>query len=165
MLKVSKYCLLLLIASCVLFAQPAMAADAINGNLVSVGWLEQNLNSADLLILDASPAQMYKAQHIPGAINVDLFSYGAPGTFACPRWNSACSRVGVSRGKKILIYDQGGSYMATRLFYDLYYYGFPAKDLLVLDGGLVEMEGRCRIDNEGSDTSSAERLVPHHDDQ
>ena len=26
--------------------------------------------------------------------------------------------------------------MATRLFYDLYYYGFPAKDLMILDGGL-----------------------------
>ena len=28
--------------------------------------------------------------------------------------------------------------MATRLFYDLYYYGYPAKDLLILDGGLAK---------------------------
>ena len=30
--------------------------------------------------------------------------------------------------------DQGGSFQATRLLYSLYRDGFPAKDLLVLDG-------------------------------
>lgn len=135
MLKVFRYCLMLLIAGGVGFVQPAMAADGIKGNLVSVSWLEQNLNSADLLILDASPAQLYKAQHIPGAINLDLFSYGAQEP-SVAEMEQRLQSVGVSRGRKILIYDQGGSYLATRLFYDLYYYGFPAKDLLVLDGGL-----------------------------
>ena len=66
-----------------------MAADG--SHLVSVGWLEQNINRADLLILDASPAQIYRAQHIPGALNVDLFSYGAQ-KLQSPKWNSACSR-------------------------------------------------------------------------
>lgn len=112
-----------------------MAADAIKGNLVTVSWLEQNLKSADLLILDASPAQLYKAQHIPGAINVDLFSYGAQEA-PVPEMEQRLQSFGISRGKKILIYDQGGSFMATRVFYDLYYYGFPARDLLILDGGL-----------------------------
>ena len=49
-----------LIASCVLFASPLRAADPVKGNLVSVDWLEKNLKDADLLILDASPAQIYK---------------------------------------------------------------------------------------------------------
>ena len=135
MLKLSKYCLLFLIASCVLLARPLMAADGIKGNLASVSWLEQNLTSADVLILDASPAQMYKAQHIPGAVSVDVFSYGArevPVSDMEQRFQS----WGISRGKKILIYDEGGSFSATKLFYDLYYYGFPARDLLVLDGGM-----------------------------
>ncbi len=135
MLKQTKYCLLLLISGCMCFVQPARAADRIKGNLVSVSWLEQNLNSVDLLILDASAAQLYKAQHIPGAINLDLFSYGAQEA-SVPEMEQRLQSVGVTRGKKILIYDQGGSYMATRLFYDLYYYGYPARDLLVLDGGL-----------------------------
>ena len=137
MLKISKYCLLFLIASCVLFASPLRAADAVKGNLVSVDWLEKNLKDADLLILDASPAQIYKGQHIPGALNVDLFSYGAQEP-SVPEMEQRLQSVGVSRGKKILIYDQGGSFMATRLFYDLYYYGYPAKDLLILDGGLAK---------------------------
>lgn len=135
MLKASKNCFLFLIASWVLWVQPLMAADGIKGNLASVSWLEQNLKSADILILDASPAQMYKVQHIPGAINVDLFSYGAQES-PVAEMEQRLQSWGISRGKKILIYDQGGSFMATRLFYDLYYYGFPASDLLVLDGGI-----------------------------
>ena len=76
MLKTSKYCLLFLIASCGVLAQPLMAAEGIKGNPVSVSWLQQNLNSADILVVDASLAQLHNAQHIPGAVDVDLFSYG-----------------------------------------------------------------------------------------
>ena len=53
--------------------------------------------------------------------------------------------VGISRGKKILIYDQGGSFMATRLFYDLYYYGYPAKDMMILDGGLAKWKAAAGL--------------------
>ena len=143
MSKFFKYCLLLVLASCALLARPAMATDGMSGHLVSVAWLEQNLGSADLLILDASPGQIYKGQHIPGALNVDLFSYGAQEA-SLPEMEQRLQSVGVSRGKKILIYDQGGSYMATRLFYDLYYYGFPAKDLMILDGGLAKWKAAGR---------------------
>ena len=143
MIKVFKVCLLLVLASCALLARPSVAADAITGRLVSVGWLEQNLSSGDLLILDASPGQIYKGQHIPGALNVDLFSYGAQEA-SLPEMEQRLQAVGVSRGKKILIYDQGGSYMATRLFYDLYYYGFPATDLMILDGGLAKWKAAGR---------------------
>lgn len=34
--------------------------------------------------------------------------------------------------------------MATRLFFDLYYHGFPTKDLLVLDGGLFKWQEEGR---------------------
>ena len=141
MLKVIRICLLLLIAGCALFARPSVAA---NGNLVSVGWLEQNIHRDDLLILDASPAQIYRAQHIPGALNVDLFSYGAQEA-SVPEMEQRLQSVGVSRGKKVLIYDQGGSFMATRLFYDLYYYGYPAKDMMILDGGFAKWKSAAGL--------------------
>ena len=115
----------------------------VSGHLVSVAWLEQNLSSAEMLILDASPGQIYKGQHIPGALNVDLFSYGAQEA-SLSEMEQRLQAVGVSRGKKIVIYDQGGSYMATRLFYDLYYHGFPAKDLMILDGGLAKWKAAGR---------------------
>jgi 3-mercaptopyruvate sulfurtransferase SseA len=62
------------LAACLLVAKPARS-----GNLVDAQWLERNLKSADVLILDASPAPVYAANHIPGALSVDLMSYGLPG--------------------------------------------------------------------------------------
>lgn len=135
MLKISRCLFLLFIATCGFSLPPVTAADGLKGNLVTVSWLEQNLKRSDLLILDASPAQMYKAQHIPGAINVDVFSYGGR-EVPVSEMEQRIQSWGISRGKKIVMYDQGGSFSATKLFYDLYYYGFPARDLLVLDGGM-----------------------------
>jgi len=89
-----------------------------------------------VVILDASPAQAYAAKHIPGAFNYDIFIYGAkelPLTEIEKRYQS----WGISPGKKIVIYDQGGSFLATRLFFSLEYYGFPTKNLFILDGGLL----------------------------
>ena len=139
MLKVSRYCFLFAVAGCLLLAQPLMAAEGIKGNLVSVNWLEKNLKNADVLILDASPAQVYKAQHIPGAVNVDLLTYGVH-EVPLAEMEQRYQSWGISPGKKIVMYDQGGSMMATRLFFDLYYRGFPANDLLILDGGLFKWQ-------------------------
>ncbi|MDP1832850.1 MAG: rhodanese-like domain-containing protein [Geothrix sp.] len=139
MLKVGRYGFLFAVAVCLLLAQPMAAAEGIKGNLVPVHWLENNLKKADVLILDASPAQMYAAQHIPGAVSVDLFTYGGrevPVSEMEQRFQS----WGISAGKKIVIYDRGAPMMATRLFYDLYYHGFPAKDLFILDGGLSKWQ-------------------------
>jgi len=36
------------------------------------------------------------------------------------------------------MYDQGGTYLATSLLFDLYYNGFPRENLSVLDGGLAK---------------------------
>lgn len=128
---------LMALAACLLVAQPTMAADPITRNLVDVKWVERNLSDPGILILDASPAPMYAAQHIRGAINVNAFIYGGqeiPAAEAERQYRS----WGVSPGKTIVLYDQGGSFMATRLFYSLYYHGFPAKDLAILDGGMAK---------------------------
>jgi hypothetical protein len=73
--KVSRYCFLLAVAGCLLLAQPLMAADGIKGNLVNANWLEKNLKNADVLILAASPTQIYTAKHIPGAVSVDIYTW------------------------------------------------------------------------------------------
>jgi thiosulfate/3-mercaptopyruvate sulfurtransferase len=134
-----RHCFLLAIAGFLLMAQDVMAAEGTKGNLVDVTWLQRNLTNPDVVILDASPTPMYVAQHIPGAISSDLMTYGIQEMPAADMEERFQSR-GISPGKKIVIYDQGGSMMATRLFFDLYYHGFPVNDLLILDGGLSKWQ-------------------------
>jgi 3-mercaptopyruvate sulfurtransferase SseA len=139
MLRELRQCLIFAVAGCLLVAQPLMAAEGITRNLVDVKWLAQHLHDPDVLILDASLAPTYAAQHIPGAISVDAFTYGGREVPAADT-ERLYQAWGVSAGKKVVLYDQGGSFMATRLFFSLYYHGFPAKDLAILDGGLFKWQ-------------------------
>jgi len=115
------------------------AAEEPRGHLVSVRWLEQNLARNDLLVLDASPAQVHAARHIPGAVNVDVFSYGAQ-DLSTSEMERRLQAWGIRADRKIVLYDQGGTYMAPRLFFDLYYYGVPPQNLYILDGGLAKWQ-------------------------
>lgn len=139
MIKASWYSFMLVITHYMLQPQLLKADEGIKGNLVSVNWLQKNLKNTDVVLLDASPSQIYTAKHIPGAINHDIFSYGAremPAAEIEKRYQS----WGISPGKKIVIYDQGGTHLATRLYFSLNYYGFPSKNLFVLDGGFSKWQ-------------------------
>ena len=129
--------ILVVVTSSLFMAQPALPTEG--GGLVSVQWLEENLKRDDLLLLDASPAPVYSARHIPGAVNVDIFSFGGR-EIPAAEMQRRIQSWGVSAGKKVVIYDQGGTYLATSLFFDLYYHGFPAEGLVVLDGGLAKWQ-------------------------
>lgn len=122
-----------------LLTQHTLADNETGGNLVSVSWLEKNATNENILILDSSPTKIYNTKHIPGAINADFMAYGGLNQPAA-EMEELFQSWGVTPGKKIVIYDQGGSIMATKLFFDLYYYGFPGKDLFILDGGLAKWE-------------------------
>ena len=139
--KVWSYCFFLAVAGCLLLSQPSMAAEGIKGNLVNVEWLEKNLKNADVLLVDASPGQIYAAKHILGAVGVDFLAYAAPETPAADMERRYQS-WGISPGKTIVLYDQGGTFFATRLFYSLYYDGFPTTNLFVLDGGLSKWQAQ-----------------------
>jgi thiosulfate/3-mercaptopyruvate sulfurtransferase len=125
------------VATCGLFLfHPALAADPGAGPLASAAWLQENLNRGDLLLIDASSTKAHATGHIPGAVNVDVFTFGgreAPLDEVEKRIQS----WGVGPEKTIVLYDQGASYLATSLFFDLYYHGFPAERLHVLDGGIA----------------------------
>ncbi len=120
-----------------MLAQLAWAAGQVPGPLVSVLWLQQRLSAADVLLIDASPAKAHQAQHIAGAVNADVFSFGAkdvpPATM-----QQHFQRWGISPDRRIVIYDEGASMLATRLFWDLHYHGFPMRDVHILDGGLAK---------------------------
>ena len=131
--------LMVVIASSLISAQPALAAESISGQLVSVQWLEESLKRGDVLLIDAQFGKAYSAGHIPGAVNVDVFTFGGR-QLSAAEMERLIQSWGVSTGKKTVIYDQGGTYLATSLFFDLYYHGVPARDLLILDGGLAKWQ-------------------------
>lgn len=133
------YCFLLAVAACLLLTRPLMAAEGIKGNLVSVEWLAKNLHRDDVLLFEASFGQMNSGKHIPGAVTVDLISFGGR-EIPAAEMERRMQSWGVSAGKKIVIYDSGGTYVATSLFFDLYYHGFPADDLFILDGGMAKWQ-------------------------
>jgi thiosulfate/3-mercaptopyruvate sulfurtransferase len=141
MLKASRYRFLLAAAACLVLARPLISTEGVTGNLVDVNWLQKHLNDARVLILDASPTPIYAANHIPGAISVDLFATGLPETSAAGMERLYRS-WGLSSGKTVVVYDQGGTMLASRVFFSLCYFGVPTKNLFILDGGLSKWQGK-----------------------
>ena len=164
MRKTLKYCFLLVLAGLLVFAHTALA-QGVAGNLVSVDWLQDNLKKKDVLILDASNTKNYLAKHIPGAISVSFteqesvsqgvsLSYGGGVDFftdmeTCPyafqempvpQMEKLFQAWGISPNLKIIMYDEGGIFHAARLFYSLYYHGFPVKSLDILVGCLSKWQ-------------------------
>lgn len=139
MSKRLRRCGVLVIAACLLMMPSVAAAQGGTQNLVDVTWLAQHLRDPGVLILDASPAPVYAAKHIPGAIHVDAMVYGGKEVPAAET-ERLYQSWGVSPGRRIVMYDQGGTFMATRILFALLYHGFPEKDLLILDGGMSKWE-------------------------
>ncbi len=127
--------LLALAASGLVLANTVAAASS--GQLVGAQWLQDNLDRGDLLVIDASPGKLHAAGHIPGAVNVDVFSYGGRDMLP-PEKERQLQSWGVDGAKTIVIYDQGGTFLATNLLFDLYYHGFPRDRMAVLDGGFAK---------------------------
>lgn len=137
-------------------------AAAQSGNLVSANWLKDNLGNPDVLLLDAQPTKLYLQGHVPGAQSVSFspeensslgvsLSYGGgvdyftdtnaevPFQELPPEQMGALfQQWGASPDRTVVIYDQGASMFATRLFYSFFYHGFPTDKLFVLDGGLAK---------------------------
>lgn len=125
-----------LAATLLLFAPPGGAAgDEPQGPLVSVGWLERHLGRPDLVLVDASPAPVHRQRHIPGAVPSTLFTFG-PTDLPAAEIERHLRAWGVSAQHRIVLYDPGGTYMATRLYWDLVHRGLPPERRLILDGGL-----------------------------
>lgn len=151
----------LALTASVLIAGSGHAA-AQSGNLVSVEWLRDNLGNPDVLLLDAQPTPLYVEGHIPGALSASFspeestslgvnLSYGGgvdlftdtnaevPFQELPPeQMEQVFQSWGVSPDRTVVIYDQGGSMFATRLFYTFFYHGFPLDQVVILDGGLAK---------------------------
>jgi 3-mercaptopyruvate sulfurtransferase SseA len=129
----------LILGLAVLPALPASGVDGIEGRLVGPQWLAAH--RAEVLLLDASMPHQFAAGHIAGAVNASVFA--TAGRDLPPADMERRIRAwGVSPGRRIVVYDEGGSWMATRLIHDLHYHGVPLGDLHLLDGGLHQWKAK-----------------------
>ncbi|MTI46067.1 thiosulfate/3-mercaptopyruvate sulfurtransferase [Roseibium hamelinense] len=125
--------------------------------LVSTQWLEDHLNSPDIVVLDGSLylPQMgrdadaeFNEGHIPGAIRFDIddvsnSASGLPHTLPEPHvFASKMRKLGIGDGQTIVVYDGIGLWSAARVWWMFKVMG--VKDVYVLDGGLPKWteEGR-----------------------
>ena len=136
--------ILLLSAFSTLFITPAQSqthaqVGASAAPLVSAEWLKANISRDDVIIIDASSPQRYEVKHIPGAIKANVFMLGSRDVSPA-QMEQLVRSWGVNLGKKIVLYDEGATYMATSLFFELYYHGFAVDNVFILNGGLARWE-------------------------
>ena len=98
-----------------------------------------------LVVIDARPQDAYDQGHIPGAVNIpparleedrQLRSGAVVHKLLGPaeRAEQVFRQVGVDDDSWIVLYDEGGSSEAARLWWILDYFGHP--NIQILDGGL-----------------------------
>ena len=130
----------LLAITCFLFvAQPARAADEIKGNLVNVEWLQKNMHDEPRCCSSMRRLRALSKQSTSRVRSASTYTAsvaaGDAGTDG-----AAHPLVGDQRRQKVVLYDQGASMEATWLFFELHYHGYPASDLVILDGGLAKWQ-------------------------
>ncbi|OJT97489.1 MAG: 3-mercaptopyruvate sulfurtransferase [Rhizobium sp. 63-7] len=125
--------------------------------VVSADWLQAELGSPDLRVLDASfylPAQNrnadaeYAAGHIPGALRFDqdkIADHSSPLAHTVPspqEFAAEVGKLGIRETDRIVVYDGPGIFAAPRVWWLFRIMG--AKNVFVLDGGLDgwKAEGR-----------------------
>jgi len=129
---------------------------AISVPLVSSGELAAHVRDDDLLVCDCRFAgdaeasrRRYVSGHVPGAIHVywleDLSASDTSVTTFLPDAEEAADRLGrlgITHGKTVVAYSDGGNLYASRLWHVLAHYGHDR--VALLDGGIEtwEAEGR-----------------------
>jgi len=111
---------------------------------ISTQDLEKIYQEDSVLILDARSYKDYLAGHIPGAVNLDLFSFHWADTsqkgiesFA-EHMRKILSYSGIDDNKKIVFYDNTSGMLAARGVWMCLYFSHP--DVQMLDGGLSKWD-------------------------
>jgi thiosulfate/3-mercaptopyruvate sulfurtransferase len=117
------------------------------GPLVSPEWLHDHIDDPDLRIIDfrwylvgGKGQDAYEKGHVPGAVFVDLEAVSGKeggGRHPLPsgaQFEQEMRRAGVSKGTKVVAYDDVGGSVASRLWFLLRFFGHESE--AVLDGGI-----------------------------
>jgi thiosulfate/3-mercaptopyruvate sulfurtransferase len=137
-------------------------------SLVSTEWLAGELGAPDLRVIDASiflPGSgrdgraEYEAEHIPGAVYMDLeeiVDSSHPAPHMLPPEHKFASRMqtlGLGDGSRFVVYDDSPLHSAARAWWMLRSFG--AHYVAILDGGMAKWKA------EGRPTESGRPQVRH----
>lgn len=109
------------------YARPELLMEATS--------LAGKLGDSKLRLLDARSRANYRTGHIPGAVWVDVEAW-AKAFASGPKaddWAARIGQVGVDRDLEVVVYGDGLSPDAARVWWILRYWGFP--DVRLLNGG------------------------------
>lgn len=144
------------------------------GPLVSTDWLGQNLDAADLKIIDGSwrmpgngaAIESYAKHHIPHAVFFDIDAIAdqitdLPHMLPSPaQFEMAMGALGIRETDRVVVYDEKGIFSAARVWWSLRAMGHTT--VAVLDGGLPVWlrEGRPVTDAQTVITPATYRAAP-----
>lgn len=126
-------------------------------SLVSTEWLANELGAFDLRVIDASylaldpsrdAAAEYEAEHIPGAVFMDLGNLNdsnnpLPGMLPpAEKFASRMQALGIGDGSRIVLYDNTPHRTAARAWW--MFRTFGANEVAILDGGLPKWKAEGR---------------------
>jgi thiosulfate/3-mercaptopyruvate sulfurtransferase len=126
-------------------------------SLVTTEWLERELGKPDLKVIDATlflPGEPrdaraeYEAEHIPGAVFLDLEEVSDtanPAPHMVPpeaKFASRMASLGLGDGQRFVVYDNSPLHSAARAWWMLKSFG--AHYVAILDGGLQKWKAEGR---------------------
>jgi len=138
----------------------------MNKNIVSVNWLKANLNSKDLIILDATipkvgdKTTLITSDCIPSTLFFDLkkdfcnLEGGFPNTVpSIEQFEKNAQHLGINSDSIIVIYDQHGVYSSPRAWWLFKLMGH--ENVFVLNGGIKAWkENNLTVNSEYSSPTS-----------
>ncbi len=135
--------------------------------LVSTPWLAAELGAPDLRVVDATwfleagrdPAADYEADHIPGAVFMDLAGLADDKTElpmmlpSAEKFASRMQSLGLGDGSRIVVYDNSPQHTSARAWWMLHLFGAHA--VAILDGGLAKWKA------EGREVATGKQVLRH----
>jgi thiosulfate/3-mercaptopyruvate sulfurtransferase len=99
--------------------------------LVGAGWLRARLGDARVRVVDVRGPAAYGAGHVPGAVLLGVEDWRP---LRVPVFEDRLGRAGIGRDHTVVIYDDEGGLIASRLFLILEYLGHDR--VHILHGGV-----------------------------
>jgi thiosulfate/3-mercaptopyruvate sulfurtransferase len=108
--------------------------------IISTSMLKSILDKPNFILIDTRSFKEYSENHIPGAVNLDLFAFHWIDTtqegieYFNKQARALFSFVGITSDKTVVFYDDVSGMLATRGAWMLMY--FSHDNVFVLDGGI-----------------------------